>query len=264
MKPVLALVSAVGLSLIACGPNVSGSDDDDDDTTDVDGGGLDPNCTPTLEACTGGEDEDCDGLTDCDDSDCDGIDGCAACGEIDHPEATLALPDGDGAEYTSSITFANFGANQMLTDIADFRGICVNMEHSWVRDLEIKMRCPNGTEVILHNFGGRTGGEVFVGTPDDNDGVDPTPGTGAEYCWTPTATNPTWLEYANNGLIHDIPAGDYRAFGNMSDLLGCPLNGPWSLTVTDDWPIDNGFIFSWGLRFDPSLVEDCSEWPPIG
>ena len=36
-----------------------------------------------------------------------------------------------------------------------------------------------------------------------------------------------------------------------------PLNGEWTIIVTDLWPIDNGFMFEWSIAFDPSLVVDC-------
>ena len=45
--------------------------------------------------------------------------------------------------------------------------------------------------------------------------------------------------------------------------LGTPLNGSWSIVVTDLWPIDNGFLFDWTIEFDPNSVEDCSG-PIIG
>jgi hypothetical protein len=271
VKLVFALASVMIPSLIACGPSVSGHGDDDDGSG-ADGGPNNGNCHPSVEICSGGGDEDCDGLVDCDDADCDGQPACANasnCGTIEHPEASLALPDGDGVSYTSAIMFTQFGAGQALANVNQFLGVCVNMEHSWARDLQIEITCPSGKTVVLHNFGGRTGGEVFVGIPNDTDDVDPVPGTGEQYCWTPTATNPTWLEYANQ---HDptgfstvmLPPGDYRSYSPMSDLTGCTLNGTWTLKVTDDWPYDNGFIFSWGLKFDPSIVQDCSTWPPVG
>ena len=265
MKPVLASVPALCLSLlVACGPSISGGtgDDDDDDTPggQVDAGGS---CTPSAEVCNNNNDEDCDGLVDCDDADCEQF--CASCGEIEHPEASLALPDGDGVSYESSISFTQFGAGQTLQNIQHFRGVFVNMEHSWLRDLQMELTCPDGKKVVLHNFGGRTGGEVFMGMPNDTDGTNPTPGTGLEYTWSPQATTAPMLQYVNGGgQTHPLPAGEYRSFDPMNNLLGCPLNGTWTLKVTDDWPIDNGFIFSWGLRFDPAIVSDCANWPPIG
>ncbi|MCC6410800.1 MAG: proprotein convertase P-domain-containing protein [Saprospiraceae bacterium] len=177
---------------------------------------------------------------------------------------SLALPDGTGVGYETSIYFTEFSPGQVLTNINDLESICVNMEHSWMRDIEISITCPNGQSIVLHNFGGQTGSQVFLGIPNDADGFNPIPGSGFDYCWTPNATNATWLVYANTvlGGFGTLPAGDYSSFDPMSDLLGCPLNGEWTITVTDLWPIDNGFIFSWGLQFNSALYPDVEVFSP--
>jgi hypothetical protein len=138
------------------------------------------------------------------------------------------------------------------------------MEHSWLRDLQIEMICPSGTVIVLQQFLGQTGGEIYMGEPNDNDGFDPIPGVGYEYCWTPTATNPPMLDWANaNPLAGTLPAGDYQASSGFGALVGCDLNGLWRIRATDDWGIDNGFIFEWSLEFNSEIITDCSGWDPI-
>jgi hypothetical protein len=151
-----------------------------------------------------------------------------------------------------------FGPDQTLTDVAQFVGVCVNMEHSWLRDLQIEMTAPDGALITLQQFLGTNGGEVYMGMPNDDDTVAPTPGVGADYCWTPNAVNPPMLDMANATGVHDLPPGDYQAVSGFGGLVGTPLNGAWTIRVTDWWAIDNGFIFSWNINFDPNLVEDCS------
>ena len=177
---------------------------------------------------------------------------------------SLALPDGTGIPYETSIYFTEFSPGQVLTNINDLTSICVNMEHSWMRDIEISITCPNGQSVVLHNFGGQTGSQVFLGIPNDADGFNPIPGSGFDYCWTPNAVNQTWLVYANTvlGGFGTLPTGDYSSFEPLSDLVGCPLNGEWTITVTDLWPSDNGFIFSWGLQFNNALYPDIEVFSP--
>jgi gliding motility-associated-like protein len=177
---------------------------------------------------------------------------------------SLALPDGTGIPYETSIYFTEFSPGQVLTNVNDLESICVNMEHSWMRDIEISLTCPNGQSIVLHNFAGQTGGQVFLGEPNDGDGFNPIPGLGYDYCWTPTATNPTWINYANTTLggTGTLPEGDYRPFDPIADLLGCPLNGEWSITVTDLWPIDNGFIFNWSLKFKDELYPSIETFTP--
>jgi gliding motility-associated-like protein len=168
---------------------------------------------------------------------------------------SLPLPDGTGASYETSIQFSDFSPGQILTNINDLLGICVNMEHSYLRDLEIILTCPDGTSVILHDHPAPVGGEVFLGEPFEADeGMDPpTPGVGYDYCWTPDATAGTWIEYSNANNPGTLPPGDYNSFDPLTNLLGCPLNGEWTISVQDLWGIDNGFIFSWGIEFDPDL-----------
>jgi hypothetical protein len=253
--------------LVACGPSVQPDGADDtmgDDAPDPDGGG---GCEDQPEICDNLTDDDCDGFMDCADVTCFGIgecpgEGTGGCGEAGVTEGEpLALPDGGGTYYSSTINITGFTEGQFLEDVNGFLGICVNMEHSWIRDLQMEMTCPSGVTLILNEFLGQTGGQVFLGVPNDSDDVDPVPGVGWDYCWTPTATNAPMLDYANQTLVGTLPAGDYQSSDPMQMLQGCTLNGDWSIRVQDLWGIDNGYIFSWGISFDPSLVEDCDDWP---
>ncbi len=179
---------------------------------------------------------------------------------------SLALPDGDGSCYETAITFRNFSPGQTLTNISDLLAIFVNMEHTWMRDLEIKLTCPNGQNAILHNHAGQTGGEVFLGIPYQNDETTPVPipGTGYDYGWSPTPQyNQTWIEYANSHMnISTLPSGTYKSYQSLSNFVGCPLNGDWVIEVCDLWGQDNGFIFSWSIEFDPSLYPDVETFKP--
>jgi len=265
------LVFLTTAALAACGPNARNNTGDD-------GGGDDGSadastCTPTAAtetSCNNGFDDDCDGFMDCYDIDCINHtdEGCPAtnCGELTHPESTpLALPDdGTGSmPYETSITVTGFSAGQKLDDITKLLGVCVTMEHSWLRDLEISARSPDGAVVMLQMQLGNTGSEIFMGQPYEADeGGTPVPGIGAEYCWTPVATNLPMLDYVNaNPGVHDLPPGDYQASSGFSPWQGTTLNGDWFIKVRDLWAIDNGFIFDWTIKFDPSLVSDCSMWP---
>ncbi len=178
---------------------------------------------------------------------------------------SLALPDGNGASYSTSISFSDFSPGQSLSDITDLLGIFVNMEHSWMRDLQIKIFCPNGQGVILHNHPGPVGGQVFLGQPFEMDEGLPTPvpGVGYSYGWAPNPDfNFTWIDYANAFAPATLPEGTYAAFEDLEGLLGCPLNGEWTIEVTDLWAIDNGYIFSWSIAFDPSLYPSIETFSP--
>lgn len=270
LMPTLA-TSALVLAFAGCGPATSSGGDDDVVVPPPD---ATPSCIPTPEVCDDHLDNDCDNIVDCDDDDCTGNPLCPTggqCGTLQTPEGSLALPDGACPEdltqpcagYENSILFTGFNPGQTLNDITKLLGICVTMEHSWMRDLVIYAECPNGTRVNLDAFQGHTGGEIFLGIPNQNDegGGAPIPGTGWDYCWTPTATDLPWIPYANSHTEHTLHSGDYQSSESMNAFVGCPLNGNWTIRVEDRWGVDNGFIFKWSVRFDPSIVEDCSGWP---
>ncbi len=108
-----------------------------------------------------------------------------------------------------------------------------------------------------------------------------TPGIGYDYEFRPGATNcfgtggPTvGFSYVDpcghdNGagglqtLVPSVPNAFtatptvptyYGNYENLSPLMGCPLNGNWKITVTDNLGIDNGYIFSWSLSLDQSII----------
>jgi len=272
-------------TVVACGPaardssNNGGGDDDGVDSPTS-------SCTPTAEACDDKVDNDCDQRVDCSDIDCSGIGDCPVCGAVENPEGTpLALPDGIGestmcstdaqcttpelpncvakechASYSSQLNFVGFPAGATLTDPTKLLKVCVTMEHSWLRDLQMELVTPSGGVFILHKFVDRTGGEIFLGQANDSDAAaNPVPGVGAQYCWTPAAPL-TMLDAPTQTVnFNDVlPAGDYKSVAPWTALTGTELNGVWEMRVTDLWPIDNGFMFQWSIAFDPTLVSDCS------
>ena len=118
---------------------------------------------------------------------------------------------------------------------------------------------------MLHNHPGQLGGEVFLGIPYENDegNLTPVPGVGYTYGWTSNPDyNQTWIEYANLYFPIILPAGTYRSYEPLTNLVGCPLNGDWTITVTDLWSIDNGNIFSWSIDFAPDLYPALESFSP--
>lgn len=179
--------------------------------------------------------------------------------DITQTEGCVALPDGEGVAYTSTINFSEFPNNSQHSATNTITQVCVNMEHSWMRDLEIELVCPNGTRIVLHDHPGQTGGEVFLGVPDESDsGSNPNPGTGFTYCWTNNSSNGTWINYANLFNPGTLPAGDYASVDNFNNFNGCSLNGDWTLSVEDLWGIDNGFLFSWSISFDAPFTRNIT------
>ena len=184
------------------------------------------------------------------------------------------LPDGSGAQYQTNIAISGFDDSTLISSAADFDQLCVDIEHSYIGDLEISLTCPNGTVVSLMNaynqFGemipGGCGNGIgtFLGNDTNLDGG--APGSPVwTYCFSPTmATFGTiCAENAASNWINNSygfpsmnPNGVYLPDGNFNDFIGCPVNGNWTITVQDNQGIDDGYIFQWGLYFNASLYPE--------
>ncbi|MFZ6052218.1 PKD domain-containing protein [Halocola ammonii] len=171
------------------------------------------------------------------------------------------LADGAGFSYTSSLNFDFFEAGATLESCDDLIEITTNMEHSYMGDLQIEIACPDGTSVILVPYP-NGGGGTYIGEPIDGDAT-PTPGVGYDYSWAPDATTGTWSDNAGDiGFGGSLPAGEYEAEGDLCELVGCPLNGEWTFTIVDNLAIDNGYIFEWGISFNPELYPGVTTFTP--
>ncbi len=160
----------------------------------------------------------------------------------------LALPDQPGTCFSSTLNFKTFIPGQKLMNVSDLQSICVDMEHSYLDDLTIKLTCPNGQSVKLFNRGGAG---KYLGTPVLND--DPAVlGTCGHYCWTASSV----LGQMQNAVTVNktVPYGDYKSIEPFTNLIGCPLNGQWSFEVCDMQVNDNGFVCTWDLSFNPSIT----------
>jgi len=169
------------------------------------------------------------------------------------------------------LDFSAFTPGQTLTNVNDLQDLCINMEHSYMGDLVGTIYCPNGQSVIFHQ---QNGGGTFLGDPIDvNDSLQP--GDCWEYCFSPTATNGTWVDNSqfgptpntipsvNNGFGNCLIPGTYESLNPLSGLVGCPLNGTWTLEFCDLWGADDGFVCDFSVNFDPSLYPAISTFTPI-
>jgi subtilisin-like proprotein convertase family protein len=269
----VALVLSFGV--VACSPKgreqAGGSPDAVDNP---------PDAAPAFgaEICNDGIDNDQDGTTDCMDQECAGTESCPIC----EPPTTqaLSLPDGydlDGGgcssnaacstgycvagycadPYISQAIWSTFAAGATLTNPNQLRKVCLNIEHSWLADTQIELVTPNDVHLILHAYNRNNARGIYLGDANDNDTASvPVPGVGNDYCFTPTASPLLWQGTRVNAADGEekIKPGDYASATPWSVLAGTPLNGTWKLQVTDLWRVDNGFLFSWSMEFDPAIA----------
>jgi len=175
---------------------------------------------------------------------------------------TTFLPDGSGVSYSTSIVVDCYSSGQTITAASDIQNICLNMEHSYLGDLSMRIVCPNGQSMQLKTYPG--GGGTYLGNPIDD--LTSGPGTGFTYCFTPASTTllvngPTVT--AGTPAWNSIQAGNYMPVDPWSNLFGCPLNGNWTIQVTDNLFADDGYIFWWDINFNSSFSVVSSFTPTI-
>ena len=187
------------------------------------------------------------------------------------------LPDGSGVSYETDIEIENFEPGQLIQSGSDIMDMCVTMEHSYIGDLEMMLTCPNGTSINVFNAytgnglfpGGFGGGGTYLGAALDNG--NGTPGIGWEYCFSDNASwgtlgaelqagNTTAVGGATPGT--SMTAGNYQPEEDYSNFIGCPVNGTWTLTIRDNQGIDDGYIFEWGILFNPDIDPNAEFYFP--
>ncbi len=190
------------------------------------------------------------------------------------------LPDGSGVNYETDIEISHFDTGQVVQNASDIIDICITLEHSYLGDLEMMLTCPDGSNIILFNSftgtgigpqfaGGFGGGGTYLGQALDNG--NGTPGIGWEYCF---ADNAAWGTMGQEfGLGNTTPTGGLTPGNAMSEgtylpeesfdnLIGCPINGTWTITVRDNIGIDDGYIFEWGVLFNPDIDPNAEFYLP--
>jgi len=170
------------------------------------------------------------------------------------------LPDGSGVAYSTQINLAGFPAQNIAAG-TDISQVCVNMEHSYIGDLTIELTCPTGTTLMLSStFGGAGFGNTFLGDALDDGSL--TPGVGFDYCWDMTAAWGTmdqenvlnnWIPATISPVNNVLTPGTFQPDANFNAFVGCPIDGNWTLTITDNIGADNGYIFEWSILINPAI-----------
>lgn len=201
------------------------------------------------------------------------------------------IPDGYGS-YISYIIVQDYPENQLIQNIDQIIKVHFNIEHSRLGDLTFRLMCPSGESVVLkayneftppvvdvQTFGSIGGGSKNLGMapdPQSSNNCYMTEGVGWDYEFRPGAigafgegstvsynyTDSCGNNWAGPSLIPSVlPSGItspvdpvyYGSYENMSKLIGCPLNGFWSIRITDAMAVDNGYIFNWGIEFSDTI-----------
>ncbi len=184
---------------------------------------------------------------------------------------SLFLPDGAGVCYENNLSITQFAQGQVLSNINDLDAIIINMEHSYLGDVELKLTAPNGSSVMLKKTTGASGTwDTYLGEPVDEPSAGSplatVRGKGYDYLFKTTPTYGTmpfergkyrysYTDNANQNVVNHfyLPSGSYASEDPLTALVGTPLNGIWTLRICDKFTVDNGFIFYWTIRFKSTL-----------
>jgi subtilisin-like proprotein convertase family protein len=168
--------------------------------------------------------------------------------------STLLAGDSDTANNTSTRVVVNLscfslendtdmpiGPNagtvteSIITYTDDFEindvNVTVNLIHTWDGDLDLKLRAPDNTEVVLSDRHGGSG-DNYTNTVFDDEATTPI-----------SAGSPPFT-------------GSFQPDGNLSDFDGMQSIGDWKLIITDNANADGGTLLDWSLQ----LCEDI----PLG
>ena len=119
---------------------------------------------------------------------------------------------------TTSVISAT-SANFSISDI----NVTLNVDHSWMSDMDIYLKSPNGTVVELTTGNGSSSDGYINTVFDDAAG---TAITGGSYPFT----------------------GTYSPEGSLADFNGEESYGDWTLTITDQANGDGGNLNSWSIE----------------
>ncbi len=212
-------------------------------------------------------------------------------------ENTVFIPDGPNCYnlsptgcYDAPVTFDQFPSGSTVGSGSDVMSVCINMEHTFLGDLGFTLVCPNGQSVILKyntHSGGSDLGLATSSTSCSNqcDSNCNPPGVGWTYCFsnqyltnargvingnmsspidsTNTVDTTGYFQTPVQNATSMASGWETVDLNGFQSLVGCPLNGEWSVRICDDWGADNGYVFWWDLELGQSSAANWDYQVPI-
>lgn len=170
------------------------------------------------------------------------------------------LPDNVGVTHHFPATWTTSDEQAVIASPEDLGDICLEIEHSSSADLIITLTCPNGQSAVLANSSGDP--STFLGNAIDSSSPDSIQlvGTCFTYCFNASPENGTWDQHGFFGpdpllmpvsMGQALIPGSYEPFAPLTSLIGCPVNGVWTLSIMDNWAADNGALCTWSIAGHP-------------
>ena len=146
---------------------------------------------------------------------------------------SVSVPDNSAVGATHTIP-VSLPTGAVITNMR----VTMNLTHTWISDMIINLRAPNGQ--VLNLFNGHGGsGDNLVNT------VISSTGTAS----LASGTAPFTSTYAATASIGVGPTGNASTAANFAALYGTP-NGNWVLAMRDLFGGDLGTLTGWSISFD--------------
>lgn len=159
---------------------------------------------------------------------------------------TVAVPDNSAAGITHTLSVAGVPPGAQVLGIK----VTLNMTHTYVSDMVINLKAPNGKILNLFNEKGGSG-DNLVNTVISSESTTAIPGTGAPY------TN-TYRPDAANGVGPTGFASDASSFTDLYAIA----NGDWTLALRDVFNGDLGVLTSWSITITYGFPHPTVTWSP--
>ncbi len=158
--------------------------------------------------------------------------GCPAVTTHFSNDTATPIPDGPSA-ITSQIVVSGLEGETWDVDLTTF------ITHDFPLDLDITLSSPSGVVVTITTDNGHLFPDVFNGTVWD-DQADP----GGQVPYTHNEFLAADRDYTNHVVADSLVPEE--ALAATLFLTGDP-NGVWTLTISDDKPLDGGMLLGWAL-----------------
>ncbi len=153
------------------------------------------------------------------------------------------------APYFNAITRKDFPVNQTITSGSDIDSIGLLIEFPNTSNLKITLTAPNSKTIILKNYGGNPNRFGFPRLKQN----------GAKWYFFSLNADSTINQLSLSDTT--IPFNrSYLPEQSFDSLIGSPLNGKWTISVTDINNDYNGYILAWAIYFNPKIVPDTLQY----
>ena len=145
----------------------------------------------------------------------------------------IHVPDNSAVGVYHSIT-VNLPAGAVICNV----GVTINLSHTYMGDIDINLKAPNGNVLNLFNLHGGSG-DNMVNTVISSQGTNALSNGYAPFTGTFRAT----------GSLNKGPTAYKSNVASFADLYSVP-SGTWTLALRDSVSIDVGPLTRWDITFE--------------